>query len=486
MESLWSKTVELPHRSPLEGDRKTEVVIIGGGMAGILTAFRLKQNGVQALVLEERRMASGQTQNTTAKITSQHGLIYHKLAETLGDELAGQYAGANQKAIQDYQEIISSEGIDCGFEMKPAFLYSLAEEEPLLREAETAARFGIQASYTNETELPFSVKGAVRFENQAQFHPLEFLKGISKGVELCEETKVLSVEGNTVRTVRGTVTAQAVVFAVHYPFPNIPGYYFLRMHQERSYVLALKNAMQLNGMYLGIDQNDGWSLRNAGDHLLFGGGTHRTGENRAGGKYRRLREKAKELWPDCYETACWSAQDCMTLDSVPYIGQFSESMPSWYVATGFQKWGMTSSMVAADLIAGQILGRCNPFAEVFSPQRFTPGASAKTFLQEGMHAARGLSRSAFEPPRAELDAMPEGHGGILEVNGEKVGVYKEKGGRVYTVSIQCPHLGCQLEWNPDEKSWDCPCHGSRFDYRGKRLDNPAQEDLEDENFTEQG
>ena len=480
MESIWSKTTEISSRPPLSGNRKADVAVIGGGMAGILTAYRLRQNGFHPLVLEERTIASGQTRNTTAKITSQHGLIYNKLIETLGEEAARQYAGANQKAIDDYKKLITAEHLDCDFEEKSAYLYSLKEEEPMMREAEAAARLGINAVFTNQTELPFAIKGAVRFENQAQFHPLKFLKGISEEIDLCEKTKVLSVDGNRVETNRGTVTAEAVVFATHYPFPNVPGYYFMRMHQERSYVLALKNAVQLNGMYLGIDQEDGWSLRNAGEYLLFGGGSHRTGENRPGGKYRRLREKAREIWPGSTETACWSAQDCIPLDSVPYIGQFSESTPNWYVATGFQKWGMTSAMVAANLITDLILERNNPFAEVFSPQRFTPGASAKSFLQEGMHAVRDLSRRFLEAPRAELDALPEGHGGIIEAGGEKIGVYKDKDGNSYAVSIRCPHLGCQLEWNPDEKSWDCPCHGSRFDYKGKRLDNPAQEDLIDE------
>lgn len=477
MQSIWSRTVDVPPRKPLMGDMEAEAVVIGGGMAGILIAYFLRQRGIEAVVLEAGTVGSGQTKNTTAKITSQHGLIYHKLLETLGEETARAYAEANQRAVWEYKRIIRERGVDCCFEQKPAFLYSLEETEPLIQEAEAASRLGIDAMFTTDTELPFPVKGAVRFEGQAQFHPLQFLYALAPEIPVYEHTRVQTVEGNRIRTKGGNVTAKHIVFATHYPFLNLPGYYFMRMHQERSYVLALQNAARLEGMYLGVDKTSGWSLRNAGELLLFGGANHRTGENRSGGRYRLLREKARELWPDSKEIACWSAQDCMTLDSVPYIGTFSESTPHWYVATGFQKWGMTSSMVSAMLLSDLITGRENPWQKAFSPQRFTPGASAKSLLEDSLHAVRDLSRRVFAPARADIEALPPGHGGVVERDGEKVGVYRDETGQVYVVSIRCPHLGCQLEWNPDEKSWDCPCHGSRFDYKGNLIDNPAQEDL---------
>ena len=278
-------------------------------------------------------------------------------------------------------------------------------------------------------------------------------------------------------TDRGTVTAEHVVFACHYPFRNVPGYYFLRMHQERSYVLALENAAGLEGMYFGTD-GDGLSFRPQGDLLLLGGGGHRTGENSAGGQYQKLRQAARSFWPESRETAAWSAQDGMPLDGVPYIGRFSATTPNWYVATGFQKWGMTSSMVAARLLTDLITTGASPWEEVFTPQRFQPSAAGKALLQESTQAAKGLGRRLFTPPRAEVEALPRGHGGVVEYRGEKLGVYKDDGGEVFCVSVRCPHLGCQLEWNPDEKSWDCPCHGSRFDYRGRLLDGPAQRDAD--------
>ena len=485
MKSLWTKHTVIPKRERLTGEIKTETAVIGGGMAGLLTARLLAESGASVVVLEAARIGSGQTKHTTAKITSQHGLIYDRLAEQFGMEAAGQYAAANEKAIGEYRRMVKEYGIDCHFTESSAYLYSCENRKAkeLAKEAEGAKALGITAEFTTKTELPFPVAGAVCFHGQAHFHPLEFLKRVAEGLTIYEKTPVLSVEGGLVRTDGGTVTAEQVVFATHYPFINVPGYYFMRMYQERSYVLAVDtenpakgNGFLPEGMYYGVDQN-GLSLRSADGLVLVGGESHRTGENREGGRYQKLMEQAKGLWPDCEERFRWSAQDCMTLDGVPYIGKFSAATPNWYVATGFGKWGMTSSMAAAMMIRDAITGRENPNAKVFSPERFTPSASAKNFISGGLHMVRDLSREIFALPRAMTEELPCGHGGVVEYEGKKVGVYKEENGEIHVVSVRCPHMGCQLEWNPDEKSWDCPCHGSRFDYRGKRIDNPAQEGI---------
>jgi len=479
MESIWSKTAQIREFPTLSEDLSVEVAVIGGGLCGILTAFRLQELGIRTVVLEASRIGCGQTKNTTAKITSQHNLIYDRLCRKFSIEKAQQYAYANQRAIEEYRRIIA-QGIDCQFEERPACLYStLADDVPLLQqELATVQKLGIVSDYLTESSLPFAIAGGIRFLHQAQFHPLLFLRAIAEPLTIYENTPVKSVEGHRILAERGTVTAEKIVFATHFPFLNTPGYYFARMHQERSYVLALENAGELDGMFLGIDGN-GLSFRNSGKYLLLGGGGHRTGENRAGGKYDFLRTKAAELFPGSTEVAYWSAQDCVTLDGVPYIGQFSASTPDWFVATGFGKWGMTSSMVSALLLSDLITGVQNPWEEVYSPQRFTPAASLKPLLAEGGQAVKGISRELLAPPRAEFDALPSGHGGIVECGGEKMGVYKDEQGQVFVVSSRCPHLGCQLEWNPDEKSWDCPCHGSRFDFHGNLIDNPAQTNLED-------
>ena len=476
-ESIWSKTAAISASAPLVDDLTVDAAVIGGGLAGILAAHFLREAGLRTVVLEASHAGSGQTKNTTAKITSQHGLIYHRLIQEFGIEKARQYAEANQAAIEAYRSLIASHQINCEFTECPSFLYTTAAQTPLRRECEAACSLGIPATLTQETELPFPVTAALRFERQARFHPLKFLQAIAQPLEIYSRTTVTAVKGTHVETPCGAVTARHILFACHYPFINVPGYYFMRMHQERSYVIALAQGATMEGMYLGID-SDGFSFRPHGAALLLGCGNHRTGENAAGGQYNTLRNAARRYFPGCSEITHWSAQDCMTLDGIPYIGRFSAATPNWYVATGFQKWGMTSSMVSALLIRDLIVNGESPWEAVFSPQRFTPSPSAKALMEETAHAAKGLARKLFVPPAAEVDALAAGHGGVVSWNGEKVGVYKDETGTCFAVSVRCPHLGCQLEWNPEEKSWDCPCHGSRFDYRGNLIDGPAQEDLQ--------
>lgn len=476
MESVWSKSVEMKPRPPLKTDLCAEAAVIGGGMAGILTALFLSERGIAAVVLEADRIGSGVTKNTTAVITAQHELIYDRLITELGLKAAKQYASANTQAISEYHRIISEKNIDCDFSECCAYLYSCENADLLRRETQAALRVGIDADFTTETELPFAVQGAVRFGGQAMFNPLKFLEGAAQNLTVYEHTKVKKVDGDLLTTEGGTVRAKHIVFASHFPFVNFPGYYFARLYQSRSYVLALENAAELKGAYQSID-SDGLYLRNYGELTLFGGGDHRTGENSEGGKYKQLRKKAAELWPKSLESTYWSAQDCMTPDGVPYIGRFSRSRPDWYVATGFGKWGMTSSMVSAMLISRKIAGERFSCASVFSPQRHLTPSSAKEILKNGQAAVKGLSKEILTLPRENVADLPNGHGGVVEYCGEKFGVYKDGEGRSFFVDTRCPHLGCQLEWNPDELSWDCPCHGSRFDYRGKLIDNPAQEDL---------
>ena len=475
MISIWEQTAPLPPFPALDGDRKVQAAVIGGGMAGILTAWFLQQAGTEVLILEAGRAGRGQTAGTTAKLTAQHGLIYHRLLEQFGQEQAGQYARANQRAIEDYRRLIRNRRIDCDLEDCTAYLYTTGDAAALVREYESARRLDIDAFLTEDTELPFPA-AALGFRHQARFHPLRFLGALAGELDIREHTRVLTVEGQEVRTDRGTVTAETVIFACHYPFLNAPGYFFARQHQERSYVLALEGPKHLRDVYLGVD-GDGLSFRSWDRYLLLGGGSHRTGENRQGGQYASLRAAARRYWPGCGEAAFWSAQDCMPVDGVPYIGPVSPSQPRWLAATGFQKWGMTSSMAAARILADLALGKNPADAQVFSPLRFKPAASARQLAGEMGHAVRGLGRRLLEPGRIPASELPGGHGGIVELDGEKLGVYRDEKGRLWAVEARCPHLGCQLEWNPEERSWDCPCHGSRFDYRGHLMNGPAQTDL---------
>ena len=448
MESVWMENSTIRKREPLPGDMEAPAAVIGAGLAGILTAYYLKQAGIRAVVLEADRIGGGQTKNTTAKITSQHNLIYERIIRMFGRRMAEHYAGANEAAIGEYERLIVEKGIDCDFARRPACLYSVAGTELLKQEAEAAESLGIKASFGTECELPFPVAGVTRFEHQASFHPLKFLAQIAEEVEVYEQTKVLEVEDGRVETARGTVAAGHIVFAAHFPFVNVPGYYFARMHQERSYVAALEGTRRLEGMYLGTD-GDRLSFRTYGDMLLLGGGSHRTGVNkgsRAGEcGYGALRRKAQELYPGCRQISQWSAQDCMTLDGLPFIGRFSRRKPNWYVATGFGKWGMTTAMVSARILTALISGRDCQEADIFSPQRHFTARAAKELAVHGAYTVKGMAKHL----------LPAGKGIVV---------------------LNCPHMGCRLEHNPDEESYDCPCHGSRFDREGHLIDGPAQTD----------
>ena len=391
MESIWTKNTEKKDFEVLSGNQKTDTVVIGGGMAGVLTAYYLQQVGVPVIVLEANRVGSGQTRKTTAKITSQHNLIYEKLLRVFGKEKAIHYARANEKAIDAYEQLIEKEKIDCGFVRCSSFLFSRTGEELLRAEEKAAEQLHLPVRYTQKTELPFSVAGALEFQNQAKFHPLHFLYHLADQLTVYEKTKVLRVEGN------------------------------------------------------------GLSFRSQGDILLFGGGSHRTGKNKKGGKYEMFREKAEEFWPGCRETACWSAQDAMTLDGVPYIGKFSGKKENWYVATGFGKWGMTSSMVSARLLTAEIIGHPFPEADIFSPQRKITGEAIKGLANHSIQMVMGMGKRLIPFPKRK----------------------NSKGEKVIPV---CPHMGCRLIWNPEEQTYECPCHGSRFDKEGHLLDDPAQTD----------
>ncbi len=475
MQSLWHATVAPTAFPPLSGDLYTPVAIIGGGLVGILCAYMLKEQNIPAVVLEADRIGSGQSGNSTAKITAQHGLIYYKLIQTLGRKMAGLYAEAAQRSIRAYKKLIAEKGISCGYEERSSYLYTVSNLQALEMELKAARSLGLSAWLTHTEELPFPVRGCLRFDHQAQFHPLLFLQALARELTIYEHTQVLNVHGHTIQTDRGTVTAERILFTCHYPFVNQPGYYFLRMHQERGYCLALKNTPSLSGMYLGIDPSRNWSMRSAGNILILEGGGHRTGSN-TGGRYEMLRKAAARWWPESRLVCRWSAQDCVTPDSVPYIGPYSSAEPDWYIASGFDKWGITHSMTAALLLRDLICGTPTPYAELFSPSRHTLLASAGNLIHDAQHNAKALLRR-FLPASAGYSSLEPGHGGIVSIHGEKIGIYREKNGTPHCVEPFCPHMGCQLEWNPDELSWDCPCHGSRFDYDGQLLDDPAQADL---------
>ena len=430
MKPLWEQTAELNHFDCLDGDIKTDVLIIGGGMAGLLCAYQLHQAGVPYVLAEADTLCSGVTKNTTAKLTIQHGLIYHKLIARFGVERIRGYLESQEEALGRYRTLCRH--LDCDYEEQDSYVYARDNLRNIERELDALHRLGFPGEFASQLPLPFPVTGSVKFPRQAQFHPLKFAVAISQGLHIYEHTMVKELIGRTAITNHGRIHAKHIVVTTHFPFINRHGSYFIKLYQHRSYVLALEHAPDLHGMY--VDQTQtGLSFRNYGGMLLVGGGGHRTGKQ--GGNWRELRQFVKKSYPDATERYHWAAQDCMSLDNLPYIGPYWSNTSDVYVATGFNKWGMTNSMVAATLLCDLVQDKQNPYAEVFSPVR-----------------------SIFRPQ--------------LAVNALESTI------NLLTPSTRhCPHLGCALKWNAAEHTWDCPCHGSRFTRDGKLIDNPATKDL---------
>ena len=429
MESIW-QDAPMPHFPPLWGETRTDVLVIGGGMAGLLCAHMLQKAGVACAVAEARTVAGGITKNTTAKLTSQHGLIYKKIADRFGPEKAGLYLEANEKALAAYFRLCRD--IDCDFSEEDNFIYSLSDREKLEQELSFLQALGFPAEFAENLPLPFPTVGAVKFPHQARFHPLKFLSAIAEDLTVYENTPVRELAKNTALTDHGVIHADAIIVATHFPFLNKHGSYFLKLYQQRSYALSLENAPPLTGMYLDEAEN-GLSFRSNNGRLILGGSGHRTGKQ--GGSWNELELFTQAHYPGAKITHRWATQDCMTLDGIPYIGRYSARTPNLYVATGFNKWGMTSSMTAAQLLTDLVQGRDNPYAEVFSP-----------------------SRSMLHP-QLGINAM-EATKNLLTFSTKR-----------------CPHMGCALKSNPQEHTWDSPCHGTRFEQDRKLIDNPATGDL---------
>ncbi len=428
MKSIWNN-IEKPQMDELWDDIKTDVLVVGGGMCGILCAYLLKKAGVECVLAEADKICAGITNATTAKITLQHGLIYHKIIKRYGVEKAQLYYKSQKNALDMITKIASDEEAD--LEMCNSFVYSLNDRKTIEKEITALNMIGCNAEFCEKTELPFSIAGAVKIENQAKFHPLKFAYAIAKELKVCENTKILDLKPGLAITNKGRISAKKVIVATHFPFINKHGGYFFKMYQHRSYVLALENAQTMRDMYVD-EKPDGLSFRSYDKWLLVGGGSHRTGKR--GGNWQELESFAKEHYPDAFEVGRWATQDCMSLDSIAYIGKYSKWMPNLYVATGFNKWGMTSSMVSAMLLTDMICAKKSEYEDVYSP-----------------------SRTIFHPQL--LINMFESVKGILT-----------------PTTPRCPHMGCALKYNKAEHSWDCACHGSRFEENGKLINNPATKD----------
>lgn len=477
MHSIWSHTCVFGERDSLYKDIKVDVVIIGAGITGILNGYFLSKSGKNVVIIDSGKICGGNTRNTTAKITAQHGLIYHKLIKEFGLEFAKKYAQINIKAIDMYKEIIEKENIKCDFLLKPSYLFSLDGVTELDYEFEAYKKLGLDSELLGELiNLPFNVTSALKLNNQAQFNPLIFLKHISNDLKIYENTKVKEIRENEVITNSGIIEADYIVVCTHFPIYDKFSMLSLKMHQERSYCVALDNVPNIKGMYTDIN-SDGLSFRNYKNLLLLSFGGKRINLDDKGDYFKRLHKISQALYPNSTIKYQWSAQDCITVDGVPYIGQFSKDKSNIYMATGFNTWGMTSSMVSAMIINDDINGIDNKFKDIFSPKRLDLSLSIKSMINNGISLSKSILSQVLDTSYDSIDTIKKNEGKIIINNNNKYGVYRDIAGKYHFVSVICPHLGCELKWNKDDLSWDCPCHGSRFDIDGNLIDSPSNNNI---------
>lgn len=519
MNSYWISSTQknAVEYKKIDKDYTADVCIVGAGITGLSTAYYLSKKGLKVIVVEKAQSigekASG---NTTAKITLGHNLIYQYLIDNFGLEYAIKYFESNKMAISNIKKIIDDEGINCDFEYKSNYVYTTNQDninkihgeikaiktiedniqimQSSLNNEQNEKKDSICPQFVTECGLPFKIAGAIEIKNQAQFHPRKYMLGLAKAIEesngiiftnsLVSDINMLS-DGYITLCNEYAIKSKYVVLASHYPFINFPGFYFSKMYQVTSYAICVETKKSIpDGMYINTGE-PALSFRNViadGKKLVIvAGGNHKTGyspDSDSNYGYSFIERKVKELYADGKILYKWNTRDCVTLDKVAYIGEFSSLMPDVYVATGFNKWGMTMSNVAANIIVDKIMGLNNKYAEIYDSSRFNPIKNRGELKNMGRQIFHSFVSSRIKIPEEDLSAIQNENGGIIKIDGNNVGVYKDKDGKVYAVKPTCTHLGCLLTWNNIDKTWDCPCHGSRFDYTGKNIYDPAFNDLE--------
>jgi glycine/D-amino acid oxidase-like deaminating enzyme/nitrite reductase/ring-hydroxylating ferredoxin subunit len=494
--SLWVDTAPETDYPVLKPGLHVDVAVLGGGIAGLTTALLLKRDGAKVAVVEAGRVGGGVTAYTTAKVTSLHGIQYQAVESSFGADGARVYAEANEAGLERVAQFVDELEIDCDFRRKPAFTYAEEEQDrgKIEREVEAAGRAGLAATYTEDTDLPWPVAAAIRVDGQAEFHPRRYLIELAEaipgaGSHVFERSRALAVAGGKehvrISTTRGELTADQVVVATHFPFLDRGGY-FARMHPERSYGLGLylaSGAVPPQGMYLSTE-SPSHTVRSHptadGEMVIAGGESHKTGQGGdTAARVARLERWARERFDVRSIEYRWSTQDNMPVDGVPFIGRLAPFQKRLWVATGFMKWGLTNGTAAGMILTDLIGGRANPWASLFDSTRFKPLASAKELVKENANVGvHFVGDHLGRPDVRSVDQLGPGEGGIVRRGAGKVAAYRAEDGTLHAVSAVCTHLGCQVKWNGAERSWDCPCHGSRFDVTGRVIQGPAVKDLE--------
>lgn len=492
--SFWEESIDKVRLPKLKKNIKIETAIIGGGIFGLTTALMLQEKGKEVAVFEANEIGSGATSCTTAKVTSLHRLIYQDIVTNYGEDMASQYAQANEEAINIIKGFIKKYNFECDYIQLPHYVYATTEKGLLKiqKEYDAAIKLGIPASIVADASLPFDYEAALCFENQGMFHPLKYLYSIGdvlteNKVPIYVATRIVEIDGTKpyiLKTKEGyEIEAQNVVIATKYPILNKKSFLVAKLYVTRTYIVAgYSSKIQLDGMFINAE-DPVRSLRAypMGDKnlILIVGASHQTGECKDTYKsYEELIAYAKKLDPNIDIQYQWSTQDCLSLDNIPYIGPLSEELPSVYVGTGFSKWGMTNGTVSAKIVSDLIMERDNPWLEVFNPKRSFSGKSAKEFAILTVDLMGDLIQKVLPAEKIEILDINNEEGKVIDHDGQKIGVYRDAQGHLHLIDPTCKHMGCQLTFNQAEKSWDCPCHGSRYTYNGEVIEAPAVKPLE--------
>ncbi|WP_372633168.1 FAD-dependent oxidoreductase [Cohnella sp.] len=492
-QSYWTSSVRLPEFPPLKNDTEADVVIVGAGITGITAAYLLSRAGKKTVLLEAGRILNGTTGHTTAKMTAQHDLIYDELISHFGEDKARLYYEANLDAMNFMRDTIAREGIDCDLANEGAYIYTDSDlrVENLENELRAYEKLGIPGELTDRIALPLEIRAALLMPEQARFHPLSYLMALIKkakeaGARIYEQTTATKAEDGdspVVITEAGVrIRCEHVICASHFPFPDWKGFYFARMHAERSYVLGVKIEERYDGgMYLNADDPKR-SIRIASDEgqplVLIGGEGHKAGQSSCTIRhYDELKAFADSLYRVKEIAYRWSAQDLVTLDKMPYIGKITSGSDRIFIATGYRKWGMTTGTAAARLLANLALGNEDRYRELFDPSRLHADPDIKSFVTDNLDVAKQLIAGKTDIVYRMPGSLIPGEGATVRVNGKRAGAYRDPKGELHVVDTTCTHMGCETNWNDGDLTWDCPCHGSRFSYTGEVIEGPAKEPL---------
>lgn len=493
--SYWLDSTDAKQYPKLDQSIETDVVIVGGGIVGITAAYFLSEKKIDTVLIEGDRLFNGTTGHTTAKITAQHGLIYDELISNIGEDQTKQYYKANEQAIHLIRSLIEKHQIDCELKEEDAYLYTNDDTyiEKLKNEYEAYQKLGIPGSYLTEMPLQLPMKAAIKMPNQAQFHPLKYLKTLvqeseKSGCRIYEETTAVDIEETeedhavVVTRDEHRISCKKVIIATHFPFWDKRGILFARMYPKRSYVVAAASSLSYpGGMYI-TAESPTRSIRevqiDGKDYLLVGGDSHKVGQgDQMIEHYEALRDFAVSELHAQEITYRWSAQDPITLDKVPYIGPIIENHPNIFIGTGFGKWGMTQGTIAARHITDLIIENGSPYEKLYDPSRFEANPDLKEFASVNADVAKHMVKGKLDMRKGDTDQLEADQALVTRIGGQRTGIYKDKQNQLHAVDTTCTHLGCEVNWNSAERSWDCPCHGSRFSYTGDVLEGPAKEPL---------